>query len=452
MKRIVTIGIAVLPLIGMAQKSKVQTAWRALNDYEATVRDGKPDILYLNKAKEAIDLALANEETKNQGKTHAYKARITYAYYQSELTAELKKAEALSTDKNERVLLAYGNAPLTNFELANEEVNKIKELDPKYMETIQEGLMKGTSMLGEDDVKFALLVQQIKMEGENIAQGKYKAKKYDEAADYFYKTGFLKTMIFKAKDTASFMNACISAGKSKNTSKIIEYNKKMIDFKVATPYNYDNIFNANLSKGDTSAAMAILAKGRTAFPNDMNLLNSETNMFLARGKQAEALTNLKTSIEKDPKNAVLYLVTGNIYDNMANPKDKATGKDLDKPKEFDEYFKTAETNYLKAIELSTENKDLQYNSLYNLGAMYNNYGGYLQNKKVEGKITDLQKLQKEQDAKSQEYYKKAIPYLEKALGLKPDDKPTMVALRKLYLMTGDEAKGKEMNEKIKGGK
>lgn len=452
MKKLVTYSIALLPLIGVAQKSKVQTAWRALNDYEATVRDGKPDLVYLNKAKDAIDLALANEETKNQGKTHAYKARITYAFYQSELTNELKKAETLTTDKNERVLIAYGNAPLTNFELANEEVNKIKELDPKYMETIQEGLTKGTSMLGEDDVKFALLVQQIKMEGENIAQGKYKAKKYDEAADYFYKTGFLKTMIFKAKDTASFMNACIAAAKSKNTAKILEYNKKMIDFKVASPYNYDNMFNANLSKGDTSAAMAILAKGRTAFPNDMSLLNSETNMFLARGKQAEALNNLKTSIEKDPNNSVLYLVTGNIYDNMANPKEKATGKDLPKPKEFDEYFKTAETNYSKAVELSTNNKEIQYNSLYNLGAMYNNYGGYLQNKKVEGKITDLQKLQKEQDAKSQEYYKKAIPLLEKALGIKNDDKATMVALRKLYLITGDEAKGKEMNEKIKGGK
>ena len=452
MKKLVTYSIALLPLIGVAQKSKVQTAWRALNDYEATVRDGKPDLVYLNKAKDAIDLALANEETKNQGKTHAYKARITYAFYQSELTNELKKAETLTTDKNERVLIAYGNAPLTNFELANEEVNKIKELDPKYMETIQEGLTKGTSMLGEDDVKFALLVQQIKMEGENIAQGKYKAKKYDEAADYFYKTGFLKTMIFKAKDTASFMNACIAAAKSKNTAKILEYNKKMIDFKVASPYNYDNMFNANLSKGDTSAAMAILAKGRTAFPNDMSLLNSETNMFLARGKQAEALNNLKTSIEKDPNNSVLYLVTGNIYDNMANPKEKATGKDLPKPKEFDEYFKTAETNYSKAVELSTNNKEIQYNSLYNLGAMYNNFGGYLQNKKVEGKITDLQKLQKEQDAKSQEYYKKAIPLLEKALGIKNDDKATMVALRKLYLITGDEAKGKEMNEKIKGGK
>ncbi len=452
MKKLVTYSIALLPLIGVAQKSKVQTAWRALNDYEATVRDGKPDLVYLNKAKDAIDLALANEETKNQGKTHAYKARITYAFYQSELTNELKKAETLTTDKNERVLIAYGNAPLTNFELANEEVNKIKELDPKYMETIQEGLTKGTSMLGEDDVKFALLVQQIKMEGENIAQGKYKAKKYDEAADYFYKTGFLKTMIFKAKDTASFMNACIAAAKSKNTAKILEYNKKMIDFKVASPYNYDNMFNANLSKGDTSAAMAILAKGRTAFPNDMSLLNSETNMFLARGKQTEALNNLKTSIEKDPNNSVLYLVTGNIYDNMANPKEKATGKDLPKPKEFDEYFKTAETNYSKAVELSTNNKEIQYNSLYNLGAMYNNYGGYLQNKKVEGKITDLQKLQKEQDAKSQEYYKKAIPLLEKALGIKNDDKATMVALRKLYLITGDEAKGKEMNEKIKGGK
>ena len=80
--------------------------------------------------------------------------------------------------------------------------------------------------------------------------------------------------------------------------------------------------------------------------------------------------------------------------------------------------------------------------------MYNNYGGYLQSRKA-AKITDQVKLQKENDAKSQEYYKKAIPYLEKALNLKADDKSTMVALRKLYMLTGNDAKAKEMNEKIK---
>ena len=46
--------------------------------------------------------------------------------------------------------------------------------------------------------------------------------------------------------------------------------------------------------------------------------------------------------------------------------------------------------------------------------------------------------------------KKAIPYLEQALSLKADDKNCMIALRKLYFLTGNEAKGKEMTEKLKG--
>lgn len=453
MKKITILSIALLPLFGLSQKAKVQTAWRALNDYEATYKDGKPDLVYLNKAKDAIDAALVSEDTKNQGKTHAYKARISYALYQYNLTQELKKLEPTVTDKNERAMLAYGNTPLADFESANQEMEKIKELDPKFMETIMEGLTKGTAMLGEDDVKFALVAQQMKMESANIAQGKYKAKKYDEAAEYFFKTGFLNTLLYKAKDTANFYNACISAGKAKNTAKILEYNKKMIDGKISSPYNYEAMYNAHLSKtpADTNAAMEILKKGRIAFPNDLGLMNKETDYFLAKNKSQEALNNLKASIEKDPGNPIFYLITGQIYDGMANPKDKATGKELPKPSNYEDLIKSAESNYMKGIELKSTNKDYQYNLIFNLGALYNNYAGYYQNRQPAA-ITEAAKVQKENDIKSQEYFKKAIPYLEQALTIKPDDKPTMIALRKLYMFTKEEAKAKEMNDKIKSSK
>lgn len=453
MKKITILSLALLPLFGFSQKTKVQTAWRALNDYEATVKDGKPDLVYLNKAKDAIDLAMVHEDTKNQGKTHAYKARISYAYYQYNLTQELKKLETSVPDKNERAMLAYGNTPLSDFENAGQEIEKIKDLDPKFMETIMEGLTKGTSMLGEDDVKFALVAQQMKMESANIAQGKYKAKKYDEAADYFYKTGFLNTMLYKAKDTANFYNACISAAKAKNTGKILEYNKKMIDGKISTPYNYESMYNAHLNKTppDTNAAMEILKKGRAAFPADLNLMNKETDYFLAKGKQQEALNNLKASIEKDPKNPIFHLITGQIYDGMANPKDKVTFKELPKPANYEELIKNAEAAYLKGIELNSSNKDYQYNLIFNLGALYNNYGGYYQNRQP-ATITEAAKIQKENDAISQQYFKKAIPLLEQALTVKADDKPTMIALRKLYMFTKEDAKAKEMNDRIKSGK
>ena len=44
-------------------------------------------------SKENIDLALANDETKNQAKAHAYKARIMYGIYQYNLKQEIKKLE-----------------------------------------------------------------------------------------------------------------------------------------------------------------------------------------------------------------------------------------------------------------------------------------------------------------------------------------------------------------------
>ena len=67
-------------------------------------------------------------------------------------------------------------------------------------------------------------------------------------------------------------------------------------------------------------------------------------------------------------------------------------------------------------------------------------------------LTDLAKKQKEYEAKSTEYYKKAIPFLEQALAIKNDDKACMLALRKLYYLTGNEAAGKAMSDKLKGGK
>lgn len=440
-----------IPMFGISQKMKVQTAWRALNDYESTLKDGKPDIAYLNKANEAIELALQHEDTKNQGKTYAYKARIKYNYYNYAFTQELKKLEATVPDKKERNDLAYGNTPTTDFEAANEAVDKIKDVDPKYMQVIQDGFTKGTSQLSEDDIKFTLVATQMKMEAGNIANGKYKAKKFDEAADYFYKLAYLNMALTMKKDTANFYNACVSAAKAKNSQKILDYNKKMVDLKIASPYNFQAMYNANLAKQDTAAALSILAKGRSTFPNDIDLLNTETNLFLAKGKQQEALNNLTASIDKDPSNALFYLVRGNIYDNLANPKD-AAGKDKDKPSNFDELFKNAESNYLKVIELNPANKEHLYNALYNIGAMYNNYGGYLQTKAGSLPLTEAKTKGKEMEAKSQENYKKAIPHLEQALTIKAEDRATMSALRKLYMLTGDQAKATDMNNRIKNAK
>lgn len=448
-KTILLSACVALSTAAFSQKNKVQSAWRALSDYESTLSD-KPDTSYLMKANRNIDLALKDESTKNQAKTHAYKARIMYYVYQYNLKEENKKLEATISDKNSRAEAAYGSSPVAEFETASSSLATIKTVDPKYFASILEIVKGGSgSNANDDDLKLSSVAMQLKLESSNIAVGKYKMKQYEQAADFFYASGSLNQLLSGKIDTSAFYNACISAQKSKNNGKIIEYNKKMIDMGIATPYNYQTIYDAKLAMGDNAGAQEYLMLGRKAFPNDVHMMNKETEMFLQKGDQQKALENLQSALAQDPNNAQLHLVLGNVYDNLANPK-MVNGKDSTKPANYDDLVMKAADHYQKAVDLKPANQDSYFNALYNLGALYNNYGATLYNKAMEkATIAQLAKIQKDIDAKSREYYKKAIPFLEQALSIKPDDRSSMIALRKLYALIGDEQKSKEMGDKLK---
>jgi hypothetical protein len=438
--------IAILPFSVFAQKNKVQAAWRNLSDYESTLSDN-PDASYLTKAKENIDLATANEETKNQFKTHAYRCRIYVYLFSENFKAEDKKLTTTIADKNERMQTAYGNVAISEFEEATKCLAKLKEIDSKKFDKIA----KGETDTDEDNKLFTSISQILAYQA-NLATGKYKVKKFDEAADFFASLAETTMMMTGKKDTSNFYNACVCAQKAKNQTKMFDYNRKMIDLGIGTSYNYQTIYELKSSQNDTASAMEFLSKGRTQFPNDIYLMNKETEVFLQKGQQEKALANLQTAIAKEPNNAILQYVIGNVYDNLANPKGKS-GKDTTKPADYENLVMKAAEHYQKSVDLKPSNQESFFNCLYNLGALYNNYGNTLYTKSMEkATITDLAKNQKQYEAKSMENYKKAIPYLEQALEVKANDQTTMSALRTLYYKTGNEIKGKEMNDKIKGSK
>ena len=103
----------------------------------------------------------------------------------------------------------------------------------------------------------------------------------------------------------------------------------------------------------------------------------------------------------------------------------------------------AEADYKKATELDPKNSD----AFYNLGALYNNWGGINQ-KECDDLIKQATK-QKECEAKATEKFNKAIKYLEVVLSMHPDDKGVMVPLRKLYLLTNQPEKAQKMSDLIK---
>lgn len=431
-----TLAILALPAVMAAQSAKVQTAWRNLDDY-----NNSKDVSSLMKAKEAIDLATAHENTKNEAKTWAYRTRIYYALFQNAIEQEEKKLAATITSKDERLTKAYGNTPTADFEEASKSMQKLVELD-KDMTYLK-------------DPNFAMIGMRMMNDVSNVAIGKYNAgleldkagkpadakAKLLQAAEYFETSYEMTKVMGNKKDTSALSSALTASAAARDGESIKKYAQKMITEKVATAHTFGDLYDSQMNAKDSAGAMQTLAEGIKAFPNDSYLRSRETEHMIRSGKSQEAIDNLDKLIAQTPNNPTLYRVKANIYDNMANPKD-AKGHYMDKPKNFEELMTKAEAGYKKASELDPTNLDL----VMDLGVLYNNWGGYEQG--VCETLTKQATKQKECEERSTDLFNKAIPNLEKVLASNPGRRDIMPPLLKLYLLTNQNDKAQKITDQL----
>lgn len=415
MKRIILlIGVSVSVITASAQSSKVVSAWKYLKDYKDS-----QDADYIMKAKEAIDLASENPDTKDQAKTQVYKGQIYLELFQKSLKTELDKKKDPDPKKNEAA--AYQAISPQDLFTAYDAFAKAKTLDAKgnYSSDITNGI---------NTVSFYVY---------NKASNDYNSKNYASSLTSFEKV----YEIGGSKDTAILTNMAITAERGADYEKAKQYYQKMADMKVGRAGTYVQLMNIYMNLKDTTGGVDVLKKGRAMYPNDINLLLNETDIYIKSNKSAEALANLNQAIQAKPNDYILYFARGNMYDNLSNPKD-AKGKELEKPKDADEKMKLAEADYKKSLEIKPD----YFDALYNLGALYYNNGVNLGNKA--NTIQDQKKYEAE-IAKSNEEFNKAIPILEKALSVNGKDKATMVALKNCYYRLQMKEKGDAMKEKLK---
>jgi tetratricopeptide (TPR) repeat protein len=413
-KNLLVLLFAIPALAVYSQRSKETNAIAYLRDYNET-----KDSVSLRKAKENIDLAAEHEDTKEKASTQVTKGQIYMAIYEANKRAQEEKLMNIA-DPNKRTFAALQNTPTAELLTAYKAYEKGKALDTKGNYTKELKNMANVAIYFD-----------------NTGRSFYNAKKYPEALN-----AFENAYAINGNDTTLLYFCATSAALTPDYPKAVKYYQKMIDAKQGFGSSYSALMNVYLSMKDTTAGMDILKKGRQTFPNDMNLVISETNYFLRVNKSQEALNNLNIAIQAKPADPNLYLVRGNIYDNLANPKD-ANGKDLDKPKDYENLIGLAETDYKKAIELKPD----YFDALYNLGVLYNNKGVEL-NRQAD-KFTD-QKKYEAASAKANEQFANAMPVLEKALEVNPKERNTMIALRQIYMRMQLQDKLKAINEKLKG--
>jgi len=417
MKKIALLVVVTAAVFGgFAQNVKIVNAKNYLRDFSES-----KDIESLNKAKENIDMAATNPDTKDQAKTQTLKAQVYITIFDNNRRLETEKLMSTITDPSKRDLVAYQNTSTAPLEEAYAACLASKTLDTK----------------GNYTSEVATYITNIASHYENKAISDYNGKKYAEALPSFEKAYEIKG----SKDTLTLGNCALVADRAANYEKAKLYYQKMIDNKQGYGNTYSSLVNVYLMMKDSVGAMEVLKKGRTAYPNDINLVITETNYFLKTNNSKEALNNLNIAITAKPKDANLYLVRGNIYDNLANPKD-AANKDMEKPKNYDDLMKSAEADYKKAIELKPD----YFDALYNLGVLYNNHG--VMYNKMADEIIDNAKNKAANDLATAEFTK-ALPILEKALEMNPKDRNTMYALKMIYARTQQPDKVKAMNDRLK---
>jgi tetratricopeptide (TPR) repeat protein len=422
MKKNLIISAFLIPMGLLAQNNKVQTAWRNLTDYESS-----KDASLLTKAKDAIDLATANEETKNSTKAWTYRAKIYNYLFDNNLEAEKLKNKEIK-EENKRILTSYSSVnPNTMVEAMNA-VEKVKELDKdkNYIQTI------------------SFIQLNAPVHFENMGIGLYEKKMYAEALGVFENAIQANKYLGKT-DTANLYKIAITADRAGQTEKSISAYERLANMKYKTNECYSQMVRIYLDKKDSANALNVIRKGRKAFPEDLFLMNKETEFFIQSGKVNEAISNLEMAIQKDPNNGSLYSVLGNSFDLQANPKG-TDNKPLAKPANYDDLMAKAEKNYKMAIEKldPVKNKETLGSVYYNLGALYYNIGNSWYEKK-----TKTPAETKANEVKYKEFYNKALPMFEKSLEFDPNDRATMVELRRLYRQCGQPEKSDAINEKIK---
>ena len=340
----------------------------------------------LDKAKAAADAALTNEGTQSSSKMWMYRGKVYQAIYY-DTSAAVRK---LDSESEEKALTAF--------------INCLKfDKDVVYRDEVK-GLLAVTASAVSNKANYYKNHQEY-----DKALACYDL--LETALPYDYDQSIKRNNITKEKLIYNKFDVYKNAG---NKEKTKEYANKLMDMKYKDPRLYVELVNISIKDKDTTAALAYIEKGRALFEDNMDLITSELDIYIARKKTDVLKDKLKTAIEVSPDNEVLHFVLANLY--------KQTNQ-----------FADAEKEYLKAVELKPDYEP----AVYNLGVLY-----YSAGKDWNDKLNALQPKDpktKEYETKSNEYFKKAVCYFETSYDINKDPK-TKKILRQLYLRIGDTEK------------
>jgi len=335
MKKIILFLFISYSALSFSQSMQVQNMFNYLRNKE------------YEKAKSSADAASIHETTKLSSKMWLYRGNVYKAIY----TDTSKKVRDIDLAAEEKALEAY--------------INCLKyDKDVIYKEDA-----KGPLVLTAAATRNKSNYYKQNKEFDNAI---YCLELLELSLPFDFDQGIKRNNITKEKLLFDKFDLYKFAA---NKAKTIEYANKLIEANYKDSKIYTDMVKISLMDKDTSAALSYIEKGKIMFEDNMTLIGTEIDIFLARKKINELKDKLNKAIDLAPDNELLHAV----------------------------------------LEIKPDYEIINFK----LGAFYFNLAAEF-NKK-------LNELPPKETVKSKDYnekiidnFKKAIPFLEKAFESNPD--------------------------------
>ena len=355
----------------------------------------KVHLQYIRKGMSKNELVILFGQPKEiQTRTVGQRTFEDYMYDRITITLEGDKVD--SWEEKDKIL----ENPLP---LADEAYRKTIDLDTdnKLTDKVVEGL------------------NSLKLYYESEGIDAFNVKDYDKAYKYFnnvLKINDLPPMEGKI-DTLIYYSTARAAKEAEKHEEAIKNFKRSLDLDYDDPFIYVFMNESYKAIGDTANALETLQNGFEKHPDNQSILIELINFYLLRGESKEALEYLSLAKQDDPENISFIFAEGTIYDKLGRAEDAIDA-------------------YKKCIDLDSA----YFNAYFNLGVVYYNKAVKIIDDAQE--IEDL-KTYNEMMASSEVEFSNAIPYMERARDLAPDDKvkcEVLTTLKTLYYRVRQEDK------------
>lgn len=415
-KSILAIALIGITSLGFSQRGEIRSAERAVDseDYEEALSE-------LNKAKSEI----ADEKDKWVIRYHLAKAKTHGNMASSQSGEEMMKNINTALESLDQVLeMDSGNEDALTYQA---------QVKQTMVQTAIEGQNNG-----DFDSASKLLYKSYKLDKNDTVMLYYAAsaavngKLYDKALEHYNK---LLELGFDGSTTQF-----VAISKETGEEEIFE-SENMRDIAVKTGEYTDpdkketprltgeiakNISLIYIQEDEPEKALKAIERAKEENPDDIDIMQAEADLYYRIGKVDKYNEVMQEVVKMDPENPSLYYNLGVASEQLG---DKDSAKDF----------------YIKATELNPE----MVNAYINLAALTLSEEREIveEMNKLGNSKADNKKYQ-ELNEKKKQYYKDALPYLEKASELDPDNIDAMQTRLNIYYQLGKDEEADDLQKQI----